>query len=60
MLDDLRALGETMGAFRSGQMLKYQVLKKWGTVWKNACENVLVVVAPPGYASQTSTPALHL
>ena len=31
MLNDLRALGETMGAFRSGQMLRYEVFKKWGT-----------------------------
>ena len=31
-LDSLKVLGETMGAFRSGQMLKHQVvLKKWGT-----------------------------
>jgi len=29
-------------------------------VWKNACENVLGVVSPPGYAPQTSTPALDL
>ena len=30
-LDSLKVLGETMGAFRSGQMLKHQVvLKKWG------------------------------
>jgi len=31
ILKNLRALGETMGAFRSGHSLKYQFLKKWGT-----------------------------
>ena len=32
MLNSLKVLGETMGAFKSGLMLKHQVVfKKWGT-----------------------------